>query len=472
MEDPATLAICDQKVPKHTETGTLLWVLGTDSTPRRHTRQAPVIHAAWTVRRSSAEPVPAHLQTHHGGYITPPSAHRGGPPGRDVTTERVRKSIVRARSRCRTPVVQKNPEEEWIRSKLREEMAEDACTDMDLMGGKCSLLGRSRGIRCVDHGADRYENLADKGLSLQLGGKETRQRLDQRKRELREKQVIARMNESKKKAVKDVDNVAARRRAADILSDLHKRTLFAELARKREAQEHQHEVKIVVSHQAEKAPVVAAEETESPVSDSSRNGSKRLRGGQRLTMMPQQQQQKTEMVRVTVHGAKNLRPADVNGLADPFCVVEVVGKPGTKCHTQVVRRNLNPEWDESFIIKNLVDSDEMHFAVFDYDFDKNDCLGSAVLKGSRIIEAGVIEEDLGLEDSGNNRFIGRRNQAKINGYLSVTVAVLNSDGVTVRRADSFTRQLRLSFAGRMQAVREAISQRDEIAKPALGSVTE
>ena len=23
----------------------------------------------------------------------------------------------------------------------------------------------------------------------------------------------------------------------------------------------------------------------------------------------------------------------------------------------------------------------MHFAVFDYDFDKNDCLGSAVLKG-------------------------------------------------------------------------------------------
>lgn len=28
------------------------------------------------------------LRTHHGGYITPPSAHRGGPPGRDVTTER------------------------------------------------------------------------------------------------------------------------------------------------------------------------------------------------------------------------------------------------------------------------------------------------------------------------------------------------------------------------------------------------
>ena len=30
------------------------------------------------------------------------------------------------------------------------------------------------------HAQDRYENLADKGLSLQLGGKETRQRLDQR----------------------------------------------------------------------------------------------------------------------------------------------------------------------------------------------------------------------------------------------------------------------------------------------------
>lgn len=43
----------------------------------------------WVFSPPPKRPVPFRaLRTHHGGYITPPSAHRGGPPGRDVTTER------------------------------------------------------------------------------------------------------------------------------------------------------------------------------------------------------------------------------------------------------------------------------------------------------------------------------------------------------------------------------------------------
>lgn len=472
-------AICDQ-APK-TDTQTLLWLLG-DAPSTRRARKKPGIHASWTARHSSAEPIPPHLWSHHGGYVTPPSAHRGGPPSREVCTERVRRSIVRAKSRCRTPVVawaqkQLNEEEEWIRSKLREEMDEEGCIDMDLMGGRCSLLGRSRGFRCVDHGADRYETLADKALSLQLGGLETRQRLDQRKRELKEKQVMARMNESKKVAVKDVESVANRRRAADILSELHKRTLFAELASKRESQEHEAQraktaaVGAVV--QQEEKTIVMEEETELPTPEQSKGSKPRHTRVTLALNSPPKEKLSTEVVRVTVHSARALRAADVNGLADPFCVVELVGKPGTKCHTQVVRRSLNPEWDESFVLKNLTENDSMQFSVFDYDFDKHDCLGTATVKGSRIMEAGLIEEELTLEDA-SHRQIGRR--TKINGYLSVTMAILNSDGVTVRRADSFTKQLRMSFGGRMAKVREAISERDEVARvPSyirLGAVTE
>lgn len=476
-------AICDRRdaeAPK-TDTQTLLWVLGDGEPTRRRARKKPGIHASWTARHSSAEPIPPHLWSHHGGYVTPLSAHRGGPPSREVCSERVRKSIVRAKSRCRTPVIawaqkQLNQEEEWIRSKLREEMDEEGCVDMDLMGGRCSLLGRSRGFRSVDHGADRYETLADKALSLQLGGVETRQRLEQRKRELKEKQVMARMNESKKVAVKDVESVANRRRAADILSELHKRTLFAELASKRESQEHEAQAadaraRAPVPQEEKTLPM--EEEVEVPVPDQSRGSKPRhTRVTLALNSVPKEKLS-TEVVRVTVHSARALRAADVNGLADPFCVVELVGKPGTKCHTQVVRRTLNPEWDESFVLKNLTENDSMQFSVFDYDFDKHDCLGTAIVKGSRIMESGVIEEELTLEDP-NHRQLGRR--TKINGYLSVTMAILNSDGVTVRRADSFTRQLRMSFGGRMAKVREAISERDDVARvPSyvrLGAVSE
>lgn len=455
------------------DAGALLWLLGAADKPQRRTRKSPGVHTAWTARHVVPDPVPAHLASHHGGYVSPTATHRGGPPSREQCSERVRKSIARAKSKVRQPVIawaqkQLNEEEEWIRSKLREEMEEDPF-DENLTGGKCSLLGRSRGVRCTDHGADRYEALADKGLLLQLGGRETHRHLEQRKKELREKQMMMRINEARKAAVKDVESVAARRRAADILSELHKRTIFAELAQKRESQEREVKISVQVASQAaaiarQASPASnASSRGEDDVSEAPLKASSKSSG--RVTIIaPPPEKTKPEVIRVTVHSAKGIRPADVNGLADPFCVVEVPGKPGMRVHTQVMRRTLNPEWDETFMLRNFTESDDVSFQVYDYDFDKNECLGTALVKGSRIVENGLFEEELQLEDTNNMRFLGRHNHAS-KGLLTVSVAILNTDGVTVRRADSFTRQLRMSFAGRMQAVREAIQEREEIAQP-------
>ncbi|CAJ1430971.1 unnamed protein product [Effrenium voratum] len=438
--------------------GALLWLLGAaDAEPGTRKRCSRVQASP---RPDAFQPISPNLQTSHGGY-TSPATYRGGPPTREQFTERVRSSIARAKSRCRPLFAwskEKKPgireeEEAWIRWKLREEMEE--ADDEEMLGGKCSLIARSRGQRYADHGAARYEALANKGLSLQLGGTETHKRLDQRKKELKEKQRHAKINESKQLAVSDVEGVAKRRRAADILSELHKRTLFAELARNRESQEH--EVKALaarlVIEEAKASPKSFEEEAHMEKATSL----KVARVAPRVSMAvgPSLTERKPEILRVTVHRAKNLRAADANGMSDPFCAVELMGKPGTRCHTQVLRRTMSPEWEETFQMRNFLESDDLQLQVFDYDFDKNDCLGSVVIKGSHIVECGYLEEELHLEDPVMARRPGRRSQVA-KGSLSVTVALCNMDGQAIRRQDSFTKKMRMSFSNRMQSVREAM----------------
>ena len=47
---------------------------------------------------------------------------------------------------------------------------------------------------------------------------------------------------------------------------------------------------------------------------------------------------------VKLHGASKLRPADANGLADPFVAVDWDGAQQT---SKVVQRELEPEWNET-----------------------------------------------------------------------------------------------------------------------------
>ena len=50
---------------------------------------------------------------------------------------------------------------------------------------------------------------------------------------------------------------------------------------------------------------------------------------------------------ITVVCAKDLLPKDDNGLSDPYVILKV-GR--TQCRTKVVRKNLNPTFNESFVL--------------------------------------------------------------------------------------------------------------------------
>ena len=54
-------------------------------------------------------------------------------------------------------------------------------------------------------------------------------------------------------------------------------------------------------------------------------------------------------LQVFVERARNLPRMDTFGLSDPFCMVSL-GK-SEKQKTRVVKRNLNPEWNEEFVYK-------------------------------------------------------------------------------------------------------------------------
>ena len=63
---------------------------------------------------------------------------------------------------------------------------------------------------------------------------------------------------------------------------------------------------------------------------------------------------------VTVVCAKDLLPKDDNGLSDPYVVLKV-GR--TQCRTKVVRKSLNPTFNESFVLFAFSPSSKKYFGV-------------------------------------------------------------------------------------------------------------
>ena len=54
------------------------------------------------------------------------------------------------------------------------------------------------------------------------------------------------------------------------------------------------------------------------------------------------------ILRVTLHRASGLRPADLNGLSDPYVKLQVRPSHGGTRKTKVVSRSLDPVWEETF----------------------------------------------------------------------------------------------------------------------------
>eukprot|EP00439_Symbiodinium_sp_Y106_P047955 s252_g6.t1 len=400
----------------------------------------------------------ASIVTDHGGYFTPHCASRGAPPTREECEERSARLLAESRPR-RLPIpelARKTEQvdllEQELRAQLRAEFDGDPDEEIDeaTFGGRCSLIARSRGIRRSDHGAASLEARADK-------------------------ESIP-------------ENVANRRKAADIISELHKRTIYAELTQKQELSESGK----LPHQQKRRSPVpFAADPPDSP-------DDARLQG--RNTITPLSSEKKIQILQIKVLSIKGLHSADSHRMPESFCVCELVGKKGTRCEIgkkgikgEAKKTNtMRYEWNQPFEIKNFEEGDDLSFQIFDYDFDpwpsifvqctqmkihvasiacpdeevqhcrrqvvladyKHELLGSATLKGSRIVQQGVVEEDLPLEDVPTSRACSTcRHTAVTKGTVSVQVSLADPDAAP-NRQDSFTSNMRRSFASRLQDIKK------------------
>lgn len=86
--------------------------------------------------------------------------------------------------------------------------------------------------------------------------------------------------------------------------------------------------------------------------------------------------EKDTKVRIKLIKAEGLRAADWNGKSDPFCLV-TLGKQKKK--TKIMKKTLDPEWNEEFILgegQQLEKSSQIVVTVRDHDLIMTDFLGS------------------------------------------------------------------------------------------------
>ncbi|MQL67970.1 hypothetical protein Taro_000238 [Colocasia esculenta] len=88
---------------------------------------------------------------------------------------------------------------------------------------------------------------------------------------------------------------------------------------------------------------------------------------------------------VRVLEARNLPPTDPNGLSDPYVKLQL-GKYRSK--TKVIKKNLNPSWDEEFSFKVDDLSEELTLSVMDEDkYFNDDFVGQVKVAVSAVLEA-------------------------------------------------------------------------------------
>eukprot|EP00930_Biecheleria_cincta_P046224 TRINITY_DN31880_c0_g2_i1.p1 TRINITY_DN31880_c0_g2~~TRINITY_DN31880_c0_g2_i1.p1 ORF type:complete len:659 (+),score=192.13 TRINITY_DN31880_c0_g2_i1:35-2011(+) len=102
---------------------------------------------------------------------------------------------------------------------------------------------------------------------------------------------------------------------------------------------------------------------------------------------------------VTLVGARNLRNADWSwlgqGVSDPYCVCEIVGKMVGKFQTQTIDNNLNPSWNEVWEVRGFAKGDELRISVYDRDSESgkdDDFLGEILLTDSHLCPSGFTGE--------------------------------------------------------------------------------
>lgn len=90
------------------------------------------------------------------------------------------------------------------------------------------------------------------------------------------------------------------------------------------------------------------------------------------------------IIQVHVIQAKDLTAKDRNGLSDPFFEILIGGDK--KCTSEVIRKNLNPVWDQEFDLEMPGNEETMEIVVWDHDrVMKNDFIGSVSMSRSQLI---------------------------------------------------------------------------------------
>jgi len=84
-------------------------------------------------------------------------------------------------------------------------------------------------------------------------------------------------------------------------------------------------------------------------------------------------------LKVKVIEGKDLIAADSGGTSDPYVTVRIQGVDG-KHKTHVIKKTLNPVWNEEFELKLRDSIETLEFHVWDHDlFGRNDPLGTALI---------------------------------------------------------------------------------------------
>jgi len=106
-------------------------------------------------------------------------------------------------------------------------------------------------------------------------------------------------------------------------------------------------------------------------------------------------------VKVTVISACGLRSADCGGKSDPYCVVEIPGKPHLKFQTNAIPETLDPVWHKRGELE-YAKGDALKFSVFDKDpgaTANHESLGHVTLTSWRLHPFG-FDGELELADAG------------------------------------------------------------------------
>lgn len=118
----------------------------------------------------------------------------------------------------------------------------------------------------------------------------------------------------------------------------------------------------------------------------------------------------TDTLHVLVHRAKNLQAMDINGLADPFCKLDIIpeGKISRRLRTKTVHKTRNPEFNESLTFYEITEGDllkkSLHVLVLDDDKYGKDYMGEAklslaALKVQRSISVSTLYKEISINIS-------------------------------------------------------------------------